>query len=79
MDSQFDLEVFVNLGVGLVDMAYNSIDLWQQELNIFSSLKITGILSLDTVQNTLENLTAGTESRVSVYPPDEELLSVFTA
>ena len=52
---QFNLEVFVNLGVGPVDMAENSVDPWQQELNIFSSPKITGIPSPDTVQNTLEN------------------------
>ena len=86
---QFNLEVFVNLGVGPADMADNSVDLWQQGLNIFSSPKITGIPSPDTVQNTLENLTAGTESRVPVSPPDEEsrvsvslpyeeMLSVFT-
>ena len=67
------------MGVGLVDMADNSVDPWQQELNIFSSPKIIGIPSPDTVQNTLENLTAGTESRVLVSPPDEELLGVFTA
>ena len=46
---------FVNLGVGPVDMADNSVDPWQQELNIFSSPKITGIPSSDIVQNTLEN------------------------
>ena len=80
----------MNLGVGLVDMANNSIDPWQQELDIFSSPEITGIPSPNTVQNTLENLTAGSESRVpvsppneengvSVSPPDEELLGVFTA
>ena len=46
---QFNLEVFVNLGVGLVDMADNSVDSWKQELNIFSSPKITSIPSLDTV------------------------------
>ena len=55
MGSQFNLDVFVNLGVGPVDMEDNSVDPWQQELNIFSSPKITGIPSLDTVQNTLEN------------------------
>ena len=82
---------FCELGVGPVDMANNSIDPWaQQELNIFSSPKITGIPSLDTVQNTLENLTAGSESKVLVSPPDEEsrvpvsppydeLLGVFAA
>ena len=80
----------MNLGVGPVDMADNSVDPWQQELNIFSSPKITGIPSPDTVQSTLENLTAGTESRVlvsplneeskvPVSPPDEELLDVFAA
>ena len=52
---QFNLEVFVNLGVGLVDIANNSVDPWKQELNIFSSPEITGIPSPDTVQNTLEN------------------------
>ena len=77
MDSQFDLEVFVNLGVGRVDMADNSVNPWQQELNIFSSPEITGIPSPDTVQNTLENLTTGTESRVPVSSLDEELLGVF--
>ena len=87
---QFNLEVFVNLGVGPVDMVDNSVDPWQQELNIFSSPEITSILSPDIVQNTLENLTAGSESRVSisppyeesrvsVSPPDEELLGVFAA
>ena len=60
-------------------MADNSIDLWQQELNILSSSKITDIPSLDIVQNTLENLTAGSESKVLVSPPDEELLGVFAA
>ena len=69
----------MNLGVGLVDMADKSIDPWQQELNIFSSPEITGILSPDTVQNTLEYLTAGTKNRIPVSPPDEELLSVFAA
>ena len=58
-------------------MADNSIDPWQQELNIFSSPEITCIPSPDTVQNTLENLRAGSESRVPVSPPDEELLGVF--
>ena len=67
------------MGVGPVDMEKNSIDPWQQEFNIFSSPKINGIPSPDTVQNTLENLTAGSESRVLVSPPDEELLGVFTA
>ena len=62
----------MNLGVGPVDMADNSVDPWKQELNIFSSPKITGILSLDTVQNTLENLTSGSESRVPVSLPNEE-------
>ena len=76
---QFNLEVFVNLGVGLVDMADNSIDPWQQELNIFSSPEINSILSPDTVQNTLENLIAGSESRILVSSPDEELLGVFAA
>ena len=71
-------------------MADNSVDPWQQELNIFSSPKITGIPSPNTVQNTLENLTAGSESGVSVSlpdeesrvlisPPNEELLGVFVA
>ena len=80
----------MNLGVGPVDMADNSVDPWKQELNIFSSPKITGIPSPDTVQNMLENSTVGSESRVpvsppdeesrvSVSPPDEELLGVFTA
>ena len=69
----------MNLGVGLVDMADNSVDPWQQELNIFSSPKITGIPSPDIVQNTLENLTAGTESRVLVSLLDEELLGLFAA
>ena len=80
----------MNLGVGLVDMADNSVDSWQQDLNIFSSPEITGIPSPDTMQNTVENLTAGTESRVSVSLPDEEsrvhisspddeLLGVFVA
>ena len=80
----------MNLGVGSVDMVDNSVDPWQQDLNIFSSLKITGIPSSDTVQNTLENLTAISESRVPVSPldeesrvpvslPDEELLGVFVA
>ena len=67
------------MGVGPVDMEDNSLDLWQQELNIFSSLEIIGIPSPDTVQNTLENLTAGSESRVPVSPLDEELLGVFIA
>ena len=71
-------------------MVDNSVDPWQQELNIFSSMEITGIPSPDTVQSTLENLTAGSESkvlvslpdeesRVSVSPPDEELLGVLVA
>ena len=76
---QFNLEVFVNWGVGLVDMADKSVDPWQQELNIFSSPEITGILSPDTMQNSLENLTAGNESRVLVSSPDEELLGLFAA
>ena len=87
---QFNLEVFVNLGVGLVHMEDNSIDSWKQYLNIFSSPEITGIPSPDTVQNTLENLTTRSESRVPVSPPveesrvlvsppNEELLGVFTA
>ena len=63
----------------MVDMADNSVDPWQQELNIFSSPKIIGIPSPDIVQNTLENLTAGSERRVPVSPPDEELLGVFAA
>ena len=81
---------FCELGVGPVDMEEKSVDPWQQELNIFSSLEITGIPSPDTVQNTLENLTAGSKSRVLVSPPDEEsrvlvslpdeeLLGVFAA
>ena len=81
---------FCELGVGPVDMEDNSVDPWQQELDIFSSLEITGIPSPDTVQNTLENLTAGSESkvlvssldeesRVPVSPLDEELLGVFAA
>ena len=53
-------------------MADNFVDLWEQELNIFSSSKITSIPSPDTVQNTLENLTAGSESMVLVSPPDKE-------
>ena len=65
--------------VGPVDRADNSVDPWQQELNIFSSPKITSIPSPDTVQNTLENLIAGSESMVLVSLPDEELLGVFTA
>ena len=60
-------------------MEDNSVDPWHQEVNIFSSPKITGIPSLDTVQNTLKNQIAGTESRVSVSPLDEELLGVFVA
>ena len=52
---QFNLEVFVNLGVCPVDMADKFVDPWQQELNIFSSLEITGIPSPDTVHNTLKN------------------------
>ena len=71
-------------------MADNYVESWQQELNILSSSKITGIPSPETVQNTLENLTAGSESRVPVSPPDEEsrvpvfspdegLLGVFVA
>ena len=52
---QFNLEVFVNLGVGLVDMADNSVDPWQKEINILSSPKITDIPSPDTVHNMLEN------------------------
>ena len=54
----------MNLGVGLVDMVANSVDPWQQELNIFSSPEITGIPSPDTVQNTLENYKL--ESRVGL-------------
>ena len=80
----------MNLGVGPVDMEDNSIYPWQQELNIFSSSKITGIPSPDTMQNTLENLIAGSKSKVPVSPldeesrasvslPDEELLGVFAA
>ena len=46
---------FCELGVGSVHMADNSVDSWQQELNIFSSPKITGISSPDIVQNTLDN------------------------
>ena len=77
---QFNLEVFVNLGVSLIDMQVDNLDdPWQQELNIFSSLEIIGIPSPDTVRNTLENLTAGIESRVLVSLPDEELLCVFAA
>ena len=34
---QFNLEVFVNLGVGPVNMADNFVDRWKQDLNIFSS------------------------------------------
>ena len=60
-------------------MADNFIDPWQQELNIFSSPEITGIPSPDIVQNMLENLTTGTESRVPVSPLDEKLLGVFVA
>ena len=68
------------MGVGpAIDMENKSIDPWQQELNIFSSPKITGIPSPDTVHNTLENLTAGSERRVLVSPLDEELLGVFAA
>ena len=69
----------MNLGVGPVDMVDNSVDPWKQEINIFSSPEIIGISSSDTVQNTLENLTAGTESRVPVSPPYEEILGVFAA
>ena len=69
----------MNLGVGPVDMADNSVDPWQQELNIFSSPEITGIPSPDTVQNTLENLIAGSKSKVPVSPPDEEMIGVFAA
>ena len=80
----------MNLGVGPVDMEDNSVDPWQQEVNIFSQTEITSIPSPDIVQNMLENLTAGSESRVLVSPPDEEsrvpisppdeeLLGVFTS
>ena len=67
-------------GLPVEDMVDYTEDLWQG-LNVFSTSKITRILPLEIVQNSLENLPAGTEARVMDSPSfaEEGFLGQFAA